>query len=136
MPKISFTRVTWYSQIASIVVFVGVWVVGFWLGKAYFSTIKEYSTTTASYEENTATVINAATFSCKTPNRSFVSAMFYSDHAQLMLSDGRVLTVPQATSASGARYAVPDESLVFWNKGDTAFVIENGATTYADCEAR
>lgn len=51
----------------------------------------------------------------------------------LTLSDGRKLSLPQARSGSGARYANADESFVFWNKGNTAFVDEGGKTTYADC---
>src|SRR5581483_12293852 len=35
--------------------------------------------------------------------------------------------------ASGARYANADESFIFWNKGTTAFITENGQTTYANC---
>ena len=54
---------------------------------------------------------------------------------RLKLSDGRKLSLPQALSASGARYANKDESVVFWNKGDTAFIEEAGKTTYADCVA-
>ena len=47
------------------------------------------------------------------------------------------MSVPQAMSASGARYANKDETFVFWNKGDTAFVTEgkDEAQTYADCVA-
>ena len=52
---------------------------------------------------------------------------------ELTLSDGRKLTLPQALSASGARYANRDESFVFWNKGDTAFIEESGKTTYSGC---
>ncbi len=51
----------------------------------------------------------------------------------LLLSDGRALALPQALSASGARYANADESFVFWNKGLTAFIDEGGKTTYAGC---
>lgn len=54
----------------------------------------------------------------------------------LVLSGGRTLTLPQARSGSGARYANRDESIVFWNKGDTAFLEEKGKTTYADCATR
>ena|SRR5215471_4364087 len=53
----------------------------------------------------------------------------------LALSDGRNLSLPQALSASGARYATKDERLVFWNKGDTAFLEEVGKTTYGECVA-
>ena len=47
-----------------------------------------------------------------------------SDSVELKLSDGRSLKIPQAMSGSGARYANTDESFVFWNKGDTAFITE------------
>ncbi|MEI7480174.1 MAG: DUF333 domain-containing protein [bacterium] len=43
------------------------------------------------------------------------------------------MTLPQVISASGARYANTDESFVFWNKGDTAFVNEGDKQTYVDC---
>ncbi|HET7095944.1 MAG TPA: MliC family protein [Casimicrobiaceae bacterium] len=55
---------------------------------------------------------------------------------ELVLSDGRKLTLPQARSGSGARYANANESFVFWNKGDTAFIEENGKTTYDGCVTR
>ncbi len=51
----------------------------------------------------------------------------------LVLSDGRSLTLPQTISADGARYANPDESFIFWNVGNTAFIEENGKQTYSDC---
>jgi len=52
---------------------------------------------------------------------------------ELVLSDGRTLQLPRAISASGARYANADETIVFWNKGDTAFLEENGVSTFQDC---
>jgi len=62
-----------------------------------------------------------------------VAAAFGASAVELTLSDGRRITLPQSSSASGARYTNPDESFVFWNKGDTAFVEEAGTTTYSDC---
>ena len=55
---------------------------------------------------------------------------------RLSLSDGRRWVLPQALSASGARYANADESIVFWNKGNTAFIEEGGRTTYQGCVAK
>jgi membrane-bound inhibitor of C-type lysozyme len=55
---------------------------------------------------------------------------------RLSLSDGRRWMLPQAPSASGARYANGDESIVFWNKGNTAFIEEGGRTTYQGCVAK
>jgi membrane-bound inhibitor of C-type lysozyme len=49
------------------------------------------------------------------------------------------MELPQVISGSGARYANADESFVFWNKGDTAFITEgpddNDNMTYKDCVA-
>lgn len=59
-------------------------------------------------------------------------------HVVLTLADGKRLTLPQTLSGSGIRYANPDESFVFWSKGDTAFIEEgaNRTMTYADCVGR
>ena len=64
-----------------------------------------------------------------------IDASFYADSVNLKLSDGRSLKLPQAMSGSGARYANKEESLVFWNKGDTAFITEgaDGKETYSGC---
>ena len=76
-------------------------------------------------------VINSVTFSCS-ENKS-IQALFYSDKVELSLSDKRSMLLLQAMSASGARYANSDESFVFWNKGDTAFIDEGNRTTFKDC---
>ncbi len=79
------------------------------------------------------TPVASATFKCKDGKN--IEATFYADAVDLKLSDGRSMKVPQAMSGSGARYANTDESFVFWNKGDTAFVTEgtDEAMTYSDC---
>ncbi|MBU6141524.1 MliC family protein [Patescibacteria group bacterium] len=58
----------------------------------------------------------------------------------IVLSDGRDLILPQTLSASGIRYSDGDpsvpgnESIVFWSKGNTAFVLEhNSDMTYRGC---
>lgn len=76
----------------------------------------------------------AADFKCD--NKKSVFAVFYpknDTHVDLVLSDGRKMSVPHAISASGARYANADESFVFWNKGDTAFITEGATTTFVNC---
>jgi membrane-bound inhibitor of C-type lysozyme len=75
-------------------------------------------------------------FKCK--DGKTISASFYpSDDkfVDLVLSDGRNMSVPRAMSGSGARYAKSDESFVFWNKGDTAFITEGASSTetYSNC---
>ncbi len=72
-----------------------------------------------------------ATFNCK--EDKFITAEFSKEKVNLVLSDGRNVELPQALSASGARYANANESFVFWNKGDTAFIEENNKMTFTDC---
>lgn len=52
----------------------------------------------------------------------------------LSLSDGRKLVLPQTISASGIRYADPAESIIFWSKGGSAFIVENNKETYGNCK--
>jgi membrane-bound inhibitor of C-type lysozyme len=84
-------------------------------------------------EEATGNVIEA-TFVC--PDGTSLDTVFDNDAATVTvgLPDGEV-TLPRAISASGARYANSDESIVFWNKGDEAFVEVNGEIVYQDCVA-
>lgn len=53
----------------------------------------------------------------------------------LLLSDDRRLTLPQTISGSGIRYADKGETIVFWSKGDTAFIEEGSSqtVTYKGC---
>lgn len=82
------------------------------------------------------TPVATAIFKCQ--GGKSIDATFYANSVSLKLSDGRSLMVPQAMSASGARYANKDETFVFWNKGDTAFVTEgkDGKETYSGCATK
>jgi putative hemolysin len=78
-----------------------------------------------------------AVFACeagKTVDATFINGAQGS--VELILADGRKLTLPQTRSGSGARYANAGETFVFWNKGDTAFIEENGKTTYTGCSTK
>jgi len=78
----------------------------------------------------TSTVPKTVTFNCDEGKN--VVASFYlggENVVDLKLNDGRKISLPLAMSASGARYAKPDESFVFWNKGDTAFITEGDPNT-------
>jgi membrane-bound inhibitor of C-type lysozyme len=87
---------------------------------------------TACNQNSTKPVVKAFVFECA--NGSKINAVFNGQASvDLKLSDGRSLMLPRAVSGSGARYANKDESFVFWNKGDTAFIEEKGQTTYTNC---
>lgn len=55
-----------------------------------------------------------------------LTAYFIDGTIHIVFSDGREITLPQAISASGARYT--DGDTVFWNKGNEAFVEWDGAS--------
>ncbi len=82
----------------------------------------------------TAATSKMAVFKCDASKT--ITATFYpkdDKFVDLVLNDDRKLSVPRAVSASGARYAKADDSFVFWNKGDTAFITENGTETFSNC---
>jgi membrane-bound inhibitor of C-type lysozyme len=82
----------------------------------------------------TAAIPRTAVFNCA--GAKTITATFYpadDKFVDLNLGDDRKLSVPRAISAFGARYAKADESFVFWNKGDTAFITENGVETFSNC---
>jgi membrane-bound inhibitor of C-type lysozyme len=70
----------------------------------------------------------------KTIDATFVNGAY--PDVTLVLSDGRHITVPQTMSASGARYASSSGIFVFWNKGDTAVIEENGKPTFRGCKTK
>ena len=76
-------------------------------------------------------------FNCE--KNKYAQATFYLPQdrfIKLQLSDGRNMRIHHATSASGVRYTNLDESFVFWNKGDTAFIEENGKQTFVNCSVK
>jgi len=100
---------------------------------AYFNgNCTRQGTRPASAEKLTPTI--QVTFLCaggKSIEANFINGV--SSSVKLALSDGRALDLPQVESGSGARYANADESVVFWNKGNTAFIEEGGKATFAGC---
>ncbi len=132
MSHIEWNKVTGLSQVIAVILFVGVFALGFFLGKEYeyhaFLNAKSAPTTAPAAAP---APVNDVAFACD--GGKAVEGVFFNGKVTLVLSDGRNLTLPQVISASGARYANADESIVFWNKGNTAFMTEAGKTTFANC---
>lgn len=132
--KIEWNRVTWYSRAVALIVYIGTFAIAFYLGQAYGEAsgmIKQVNEQDQRQNQNQLEVLNNASFICK--NNKSIEAVFFHGKVQLVLSDGRSMSLPQGISASGARYTNADESFVFWNKGDTAFVQEKDLITFVDC---
>ncbi len=78
--------------------------------------------------------LSAVSFVCDQDKT--IEASFYKEKVMLSLIDGRKITLPQLVSTSGTRYGNEDGSLVFSNKGDTAFITEGiqKNETFKNCE--
>lgn len=118
--KIIWDKVTRLSQIVAIVLFVAVFGLAFQLGRSYEKWFI------------VGNPVNKVTFECA--DKKSIYAEFFKNFVHLEFA-GKTVYLPQAISASGARYANSNESLVFWNKGDTAFMTEGdpNTPTYKDC---
>ena len=96
------------------------------------STVDVVSSSAPEYVDEELSLIHA-TFIC--PGGEMINAVFHNGEnsfVDLALPDRRILRVPQALSADGARYATENEMFVFWNKGDKAF-IEERIPASTDC---
>lgn len=117
--KIEWNKVTRLSQIVAIALFAGVFILAFQLGR-------EFQTRKILGER-----IVQAKFVC--PDGGRFLANFYDRMVHLEFPKEKHLYLPQTISASGARYANSDQSFVFWNKGDTAFIEQNNVMTFNNC---
>ena len=118
---IEWKKVTKFSQAVAIVLFVGVFCLGIFLGRK------------VGVNAVLGDQINDVWFQCDSSKS--IHAVFYKTAVHVALSSGPELFLHQAISASGARYTNDDESLIFWNKGNTAFVTEGNQNnqTYRGC---
>ncbi len=121
--KIIWNKVTKFSQIVAIVIFVAVFFIGILIGKKS--------------EENSilGEPIAKAKFTCS--GGKVIESIFFKNFVHIETHSLGALYLPQTISASGARYANTDESVVFWNKGNTAFITEGDPNnpTYIDCKS-
>ena len=119
--KIIWNKVTGLSQIVAIILFVAVFFVGFFIGKKI------------ERGNILGEPIAQAKFTCA--DNKTIESVFYKNFVHIEAHSLGALYLPQAMSASGARYANADESIVFWNKGNTAFITEGSPDniTYKDC---
>jgi membrane-bound inhibitor of C-type lysozyme len=109
--KIEWNKVTKLSQLVAVVLFVLVYYYGFYLGRQVGITKILGSKT------------NDVVFVCE-DNKS-IHAVFYDRGVKVGLPKESETFLLQTISASGARFANTDESLVFWNKGKGAFIMRN-----------
>ena len=124
MKKIEWNKVTKLSQVVAIILFVGVYFYGFYLG----SQVR----TAKIFGEKVSDVV----FSCDAGKS--IHAVFYKQGVHISPANEEDNFLLQTISASGARYANSDESLVFWNKGNESFILRNNQMdpNYKNCKTK
>jgi membrane-bound inhibitor of C-type lysozyme len=93
----------------------------------------EVPVATVSYMCSANNTITAAYFAGSSEEASSDRAPKPSGHVELVLPDGRPLSLPQTISASGARYANASESIIFWNNGRSISYTDTSTETDLDC---
>lgn len=63
-----------------------------------------------------------------------VRAVYRGDTATVSLPDGKLLTMPHVVSGSGTRYS--NDTITWWSKGDSGFVMVGDSVTIKDCGIR
>lgn len=124
---LELNKVTWYSQSIAIVLFVGVFAVGYWIGSWDTDAVERIDAVPAA----APTLVADVSYACS--DEKGIIAVYGEGEVRTHLSDGREIVLLQTVAASGARYANEDESVVFWTEGENAFVEENGEQTYSNC---
>jgi len=97
--------------------------------------------------------VSASTYYCK--NNIVIGAKFYevmlpekspstsniqtspSGYADISLGNGKIIRLQQTVSASGVRYATTGDTFVFWVKGNSVLILEQGRIdNFVDCEQK
>jgi membrane-bound inhibitor of C-type lysozyme len=122
--KIEWNKVTKLSQFIAIVLFVLIYYYGFYLGRQVGIT------------KILGVTKNDVVFVCD-ENKS-IHAVFYERGVRVGFPKEPELFLLQTISASGARYANVDESLVFWNKGDEVLIMHNNEMdlSFKNCKTK
>ena len=63
-----------------------------------------------------------------------VRAVYRGDTATVSLPDGRLMVLPHVVSGSGTRYS--NDTITWWSKGDSGFVMIGDSVTIKDCGIR
>jgi membrane-bound inhibitor of C-type lysozyme len=115
--------------------FVGLTLFGFFfLSVGYYYLIREVKTLKSLPVSTPATSqqqMSVVSYDCDQSKN--IQATYFDDRVEITLSDGRSYMLLQGMSASGARYVNSDESVTFWNKGNSASMDEKKLTTYQNC---
>jgi membrane-bound inhibitor of C-type lysozyme len=85
-------------------------------------------------EDQVVQDLESTSFVCadnKTINAEFNDA---NDIVTLNLSDDGELVLARSASGSGTRYINRDETIIFWNQGESSYLEEDGVETYTNCE--
>mgnify|MGYP003861692637 CR=1 FL=1 len=118
---------------------VGIALAGAILGGGYLYLINAHAPDTALTQESASEAtdqlidpVTPYTYVCAA-GRTFVARIETTGTRAALIVSDKTLIVSHTLSASGARYATGDARVIFWTKGTSAFIEEDGVVTYDKC---
>lgn len=121
----------------NIIILIGLLIIGFMVGAIINKNIGNGEQVYEEASEEIPYEQIKVYFECD--DNEWIDVIYYNhkekpSYAELVLSNGKEITVYQAISASGARYLSEDESVEFWTKGEEVVSIkENGEMIFENC---
>lgn len=126
--SIPWNTVTRYSQALAIVLFVGVFVLGFLLGKEY--ELRAVRNGFAQYAGAPAALPHAPVIVDYLCNGTPLTAVYSGKEVQLTLSSKREITLIQK---GPNLFSSPNDSIMFEKSDTKAKLVEQGSTTLSNC---
>lgn len=114
------------SKISKRTLYISAFVLVFTIGAYYYLHI-------VNSEGNSNVDKQNITYLCE-EGKSFEVAIDGST-ARIYLDNENDYSLKHVMSASGAKYANTDETIIFWSKGSEAFILENDERTYTECQS-
>lgn len=131
---IPWNTVSKYSQALAIVLFVGVFVLGFFLGKEY--ELRAVQNSFAKFlSEPQTTQHTPVTVEYLCDGRP-LTAKYGEGKANLSLPDKREFTLSQTDATKTSVYTSTDGSIVFERSDSKAKLLENGAVLLQNCAVK
>ena len=105
-----------------------------YLGYLYFSPIAEAPTVASQNNVQKESVTNQVQYTCA-EDKVFV-AWFKNTTAEIALTEDKIYTLTQVSDDdSGTAFENKTDQMVLWVKDQSAYLEQNGTTTYSACRA-
>ena len=133
---IRWNEVNRFSQLIAIILFVGVFILGFLLGVKYeyHAFVNAQNSVPKAKQILAGLPIDDARYSCD--NGKEFTVIYFEESVQITLPDTEVLKLTQVEASTGLKYADYQKATVFVNTGKNAFITVGDRETFANCTTK